>query len=307
MSVFADQGPLAAMMADGRRLHLQHGPIDLIIEAFGRRPEVEKAYRQAVTSFQTVLADLVGELDLLRRPVSPAVMPRGPVGQRMWAAALPHRAGAFITPMAAVAGAVADHVLAAMIAGRALERAYVNNGGDIALYLAEGQAFDIAVCSDPQRGTFASNARICADDGIGGVATSGWRGRSQSLGIADAVTVLARTAANADAAATLVANAVDLPGSPLVGRKSARELSLDSDLGERPVTVEVAALAQPDIDQALDRGLELARSMWEQGSIASAFLFLQGSSRTVIGSGDEKYPPGLEQVAQRRRLEALHA
>ncbi len=164
MSAFADQGPIAAMMADGRRLHLQHGPIDLVVEAFGAADEVEMAYRQATLSFQTVLVDLVGEIDLLRRPSSPDIMPRGPVAERMWGATLRHCADAFVTPMAAVAGAVADHVLAAMIAGRALERAYVNNGGDIALYLAGGQTFDIAVCSDPQRAAYASSARICASN-----------------------------------------------------------------------------------------------------------------------------------------------
>lgn len=307
MSAFADQGPIAAMRADGRRLHLQHGPIDLIVEAFGAGPEVEKAYRQAAPSFQTVLADLVGELDLLRRPTSPDIMPRGPVAERMWGATLRHCADTFITPMAAVAGAVADHVLAAMITGRALERVYVNNGGDIALYLTGRRSFDIAVCSDPQRAAYASSAHVCAGDGIGGVATSGWRGRSHSLGIADAITVLARNAASADVAATLIANAVDLPGSPLVGRKAAKELSPDSDLGDRPVTVAVAALSQSDIDDALDRGLSLARRMQERGLIASAFLFLQGSSRTVSSLGDKEFSPDLRQATQQRKLEGLHA
>ena len=40
---------------------------------------------------------------------------------------------AFITPMAAVAGAVADEVLAALVGPAGSTRAYVNNGGDIAL------------------------------------------------------------------------------------------------------------------------------------------------------------------------------
>ena len=66
-----------------------------------------------------------------------------------------------------------------------------------------------------------------------GVATSGWRGRSFSLGIADAVTVLAATAAAADAAATIIANAVDLPGHPAIARRPASELEDDSDLGDR--------------------------------------------------------------------------
>ena len=307
MSVFADQGPVAAMMADGRRLHLQHGPIDLIVEAFGAGHEVEKAYRQAVTAFRTVLGDLVGELDLLRRPVSPDIMPRGPVAKRMQAAALPHRSHAFITPMAAVAGAVADHILTEMTAGCLLKRAYVNNGGDIALFLAEGQAFDIAVCSEPQGAAYASSARVRAEDGIGGIATSGWRGRSHSLGIADAVTVLARSAASADASATLIANAVDLPGSPLVGRKAASELSPDSDLGDRPVTVEVALLPQSDIDEALDSGLDAAWHMRDGGVIASAFLFLQGSGRTFSSAEGKAVPPGLGKVARQSRLEGLHA
>ena len=53
-----------------------------------------------------------------------------------------------------------------------------------------------------------------------GIATSGWRGRSFSLGIADAVTVLAATAAEADAAATVIANAVDLPGHPAIDTRA---------------------------------------------------------------------------------------
>ena len=77
-----------------------------------------------------------------------------------------------------------------------------------------------------------------------GVATSGWRGRSFSLGIADAVTVFAGTAAVADAAATLIANAVDLPGHPAFARAPARRCDPQSDLGERLVTVDVGPLAR---------------------------------------------------------------
>ena len=86
-----------------------------------------------------------------------------------------------------------------------------------------------------------------------GVATSGWQGRSHSLGIADAVTVLARCAAVADAAATLIANAVDVD-HPGIRREPARVLDEDSDLGDRPVTVAVPALDPETIDAALDAG-----------------------------------------------------
>ena len=57
------------------------------------------------------------------------------------------------------------------------------------------------------------------------------------------VTVLADTAACADVAATLIANAVDLPGHGAITRAPARTLFPDSDLGAIPVTTDVGALS----------------------------------------------------------------
>src|SRR5690606_38926436 len=105
---------------------------------------------------------------------------------------------------------------------------------------------------------------------VRGVATSGWRGRSFSLGIADAVTVLARTGAEADAAATLVANAVDLPGHVAVTRRPARDLAPDSDLGDRPVTTGVGPLSPGEIGAALARGLAVAEGFRRRGLIEAA-------------------------------------
>ena len=193
-----------AILPDGRRLHLQHGPIDIVAEAFGEAAEVSTAYRQAGACFATILDDLVAELDLLRRPLGesrPAL--RGPVARRMLGACWPHRAQ-FVTPMAAVAGSVADEVLAAMH-GRvpSLSRAYVNNGGDIAVHLSPGTSVAAGVVNDPDRPGLDDRIVLNADRPARGMATSGWRGRSLSFGIADAVTVLAKSAAGADAAATL--------------------------------------------------------------------------------------------------------
>ena len=110
MTAFADQGPVAAMLGDGRRLHLQHGPIDLIIEAYGEGVEVATAYEQAVSSFKHVLSDLVGELDLLRQSARLDHPPLGAVAKLMWRATNSKSIEEFVTPMAAVAGAVAvDH------------------------------------------------------------------------------------------------------------------------------------------------------------------------------------------------------
>ncbi|MER9834734.1 UPF0280 family protein [Mesorhizobium sp. M0145] len=270
-------GPQAHWLEDGRRLHLNHGPIDLIVEAFGEASECSAAYRQAVARFQTILPELVEELPELRRPA--ASRPRafaGPTARRMEAAVVP-LAKQFITPMAAVAGSVADEVLGALLAGRRLERAYVNNGGDSAIYLGHGQSMTLAIAGTGHG--LADRLTIRPEDGIRGVATSGWRGRSFSLGIADAVTVLARTGAEADAAATLIANAVDLPGHPAVRRVRARDLAPDSDLGDRFVTQGVGLLSAAEIAIALEGGFAVAEEFRRRGLIAAAALFLGGQAR----------------------------
>ncbi|WP_245584721.1 hypothetical protein [Salipiger mucosus] len=113
------------------------------------------------------------------------------------------------------------------------------------------------------------------------MATSGRHGRSHSLGIADAVTVLARDAARADAAATLIANAVDLPGHPSVTRVPAEELSPDSDLGPRLVTTDLGPLTASEIDRALAAGLSLAEDYRARGLIHAACLALSGERRMI--------------------------
>jgi uncharacterized protein len=264
---------IAARFPDGR-LHLQHGPIDLIIEAFGAHAEVEAAYRQAVDRFGDILATLVGELPTLRRPVGDAYpLLRGPIARRMAEAVWPHRA-VFITPMAAVAGAVADEMLQAMLAGRTLDKAYVNDGGDIAIHVASGHSLRAGIFAQALDGAVT----LTHDRPVRGIATSGRGGRSFSLGIADSVTVLARTAAAADAAATLIANAVDID-HPAIERRPARELDPDSDLGDLPVTVAVGDLSQEAIDEALDRGLAEAQRLRSLGLIEGTALSLRGQWR----------------------------
>ena len=284
-------GPQASMLADGRRLHLNHGPIDLVIEAFGAEPERQAAYWQATARFRTILDELVAELPELRRPASERSRRfAGPTARRMEKAVLPH-AENFITPMAAVAGSVADEVLAAMMAGRDLARAYVNNGGDIGLHLAPGAEMRAAI-SGTGHG-FADRLAIDAAIPVRGIATSGWPGRSFSFGIADAVTVLARSAAEADAAATVIANAVDLPGHAAVIRVPADQLQPDSDLGARPVTQGVGFLSPEEIATALAAGLAVAEDLARRGLIVAAALFLKGESRVA---GDL---PGLQVLSRR--------
>jgi ApbE superfamily uncharacterized protein (UPF0280 family) len=268
-------GAQVARLPDGRRLHLHHGPIDIVLEAFGLPDAVAEAERRAVARFAAILPELAAELPALR---SDRALPvAGAVARRMAAAVAPFRP-AFITPMAAVAGAVADEVMAALISGGGIARAYVNDGGDIALHLAPGEALTAAIAAQPGA---PDRLRVIHADPVRGIATSGWRGRSWSLGIADAVTVLAADAAAADAAATMIANAVDLPGHPAIARCPACEMQADSDLGARPVTVAVGALRPAEAEAALASGVACAAQLRARGLIAGAALFLQGRARSV--------------------------
>jgi ApbE superfamily uncharacterized protein (UPF0280 family) len=269
------------VLVDGR-LHLHDGPIDLIVEAFGAPREVARAYRAAGARFVTVLDELCSELSLLRQScAADAPWPTGAVARRMVAAVMPYASQQFITPMAAVAGAVAEEILAAMVTAGQLTRAYVNNGGDIALHMGAGENFVIGMVERPDRASLFGTATLHASDPVRGIATSGWRGRSFSLGIADAVTVLAGRAAAADAAATIVANAVDLPGHPAIERVAACQLAPDSDLGERLVTQAVGELTADEVDQALEAGVRIAELLLRIGLIRSVALSLQGSRRVV--------------------------
>ena len=275
-------GPTAALLPDGR-LHLQHGPIDIVISADGSERAVEAAFTAAAGRFATILAELVEELPVLRRAADQDTTMAGLVASRMARAVAPHAAGTFITPMAAVAGAVADELLDVMTAAAPLTRAFVNNGGDIAVHLSGGQTAHarIAAHDNADLGT----VRLTAGDRIGGIATSGRHGRSFSLGIADTVTVLAASAAEADAAATLLANAVDLPDHPGIDRVPAETLDPDSDLGSRLVTTHCASLSEPDKARAVAKGARLARAMLAEELIRGVAFFLQGHARS-LGWGD---------------------
>ncbi|WP_029031489.1 UPF0280 family protein [Salinarimonas rosea] len=270
------------ILPDGRRLHLHHGPIDIVAEAFGPQAAVAMAYARAVARFETVLDELVAELPLLRRPVVGGDAPvTGETARIMWCAAARFRP-AFVTPMAGVAGAVAETVLAATTADPAIARAYVNDGGDIALHLApEAEPLGAHIAVDPAAPRSPGDLVVAAGSPIRGIATSGRHGRSHSLGIADSVTVVASSAAVADVAATLVANAVDLPGHPAVRRAPASTLSPDSDLGERLVTVGVGPLSSKEVESALDAGERMADDYVAAGLIAGALVVLGGVVRVV--------------------------
>lgn len=275
-------GPSRQRFADGR-WHFQHGPIDCILAAEGEPGAAAECLENAWLRFRTLLDELVVELPALRAdlssPAGACLSLRGRVAQRMVAACRGHaQGGRFITAMAAVAGSVAEELIESF-ADRRISRAWVNNGGDIALRLAPGAWFDVGLCADPARGVAGlpldGRFTIDARSPVRGIATSGWRGRSFSLGIADAATVLATSASAADAAATILGNAVDVDDARIV-RRPASEVRDDSDLGHRLVTCAVPPLPLSLVDQALGNGAAEAERQIDGGRIVAAVLCLQG-------------------------------
>jgi hypothetical protein len=283
-------------LGDGRQ-HFQHGPIDIVAQAEGESAAVASAHEAAAKRFATILSELVKELPVLRQPISTqAPCPlNGPIARIMWEACQ-RCPSDFITPMAAVAGSVAQELIA-FYEQPGISRAWVNNGGDIALYLTPGTHVEIGLFADLskldglaiQQG-ISLDGRLSVDYAMGvrGIATSGWRGRSFSLGIADSVTVLAQSAGLADAAATVIANAVNT-AHPAVERLPANQVKDDADLGEKLVTVHVPALDDNTVHEALKQGLQQALQMKQNGLIFASVLTCQGWMITTESPGIARY------------------
>jgi ApbE superfamily uncharacterized protein (UPF0280 family) len=284
--------------------------MDIVIGAEGAPDAVAEAHEAAWRRFVPLLDELVSELPALRQPVSGSCPLSGAVARRMWRACHPFRSS-YITPMAAVAGAVAQELIACY-ERTGVTRAWANNGGDIALHLAAGQSVRVGLLSDLARFDPAADSPVPLDGGftvdaslpVRGVATSGWRGRSFSLGIADSVTVLAATAAEADAAATVIANAVNVEDARIL-RRPACELKDDTDLGEIPVTVDVPPLDERQVDQALRAGQRRARELHACGLLWTALLSCQGRFATLDGAPRLLAPAENPSFPRRREPRAL--
>lgn len=275
--------PVCRTLNSGR-LHLHYGPIDLLIDVSGTDSIIEQAHEAARQCFSGVLEGLVAELSLLRKPCKAGgERPSGVVAQRMWQACQPHTS-LFVTPMAAVAGAVADHVLTGIVQRvPSVPRVWVNNGGDIAFHLAPGESTKLGVYRVNAKR--AATLTVHSTDVARGVATSGWPGRSMSLGIADAVTVLAPTAADADVAATLIANAVRLNDQqteqPFVVRQRAQEISCDTDLHDQWVVTDVFSMPSELCADAVSNGQACAEKLLKRAPITAVFIECQGHSVAV--------------------------
>ncbi len=265
------------------RSHWHHGPIDIVLDLHGSIEQIDSAKQAMWLRFPNCLPELVGELALLRSPCvslkSNAFV--GAIANRMWQAVSPFQAQ-FITPMAAVAGSVAQELLH-IAKNFGLKKIVVNNGGDVAIYALVDETVTIGLLAPAGIAEFFFN-----ESREFGIATSGWSGRSFSLGIAEAVTVVAHNAAQADAAATMIANAVGPQiQHDVIRRRPASSLKDDTDLGEQLVTTKVGFLPIGLVREALVQGETYARELLRRNLILSASLSLQGESVIVAHSANE--------------------
>ena len=260
---------------DDRTVLVDYGPMHMYIQATDRgRPRLDLAVEggrkaagvlEDLARFRVLLKKKAGDIEA-KADLPAVVASMVEAAQKMETADL--------TPMAAVAGAASDAVADYCIE-KGGTKIIVDNGGDVALRLKGDETARVGIKAeiDAQRPAYVLN--IPAASGIGGVATSGLGGRSFTKGIASAVTVLAETAALADAAASVIANATYVE-DPAVERYLPETVYPDTDIAGEWVTGEVGDLSEAIIDQALRQGLAAADRLCDKGRIIAAFIAIKG-------------------------------
>ncbi len=181
-----------------------------------------------------------------------------------------------LTPLAAVAGIIADAV-ADWLVQKGATKVIVNNGGDIALRLCKEETTKVGLLPQIKTDKLSRTVSLKRDDGIGGIATSGLGGRSFTQGITEAVTVFADDCATADAFATFLANSSFLP-SPRVKQVRAKCLDPNTDIPELFVTVEVEELLPEEKEKSLSQVQERTNKALEKQKIKGVMAYLQGET-----------------------------
>lgn len=176
------------------------------------------------------------------------------------------------TPLAAVAGTTADMVADYLLKTDAT-KIVVNNGGDISIRLREREEIKVGLCMDLASREIDYALPVENDCGI---CTSGIGGRSFTLGVANAVIVLAERASVADAAATYLGNKTTLD-SPNIEKDWAERIYPDTDIPGKKVTVAVGTLSEIEIQQALESGQKEALRLINSGTIRGAVISVKHS------------------------------
>jgi ApbE superfamily uncharacterized protein (UPF0280 family) len=263
-------------------LYLEQGPSSLVISARRLRDNREPNGARVLEVLSKLQREIKDALPILRLKAARVVNPRHlPWIARKMVEAACAVAPEELTAMSAVAGAVSDGIKAFLL-DEGFELALVNNGGDIAGYSALDETISIGTARRPG-GPKGPVLKIKGPFEVG-IATSGLGGRSLTKGIADFVTVIARDASVADAAATFLCNATGI-SSPRITRVLAEALDPETDIAGEWVTLERGELERPELEEALHEGLSAARDLKNKDIIMDAVLDVGGLLASTIGPG----------------------
>lgn len=172
------------------------------------RLQIEK-YIQQHPEFSTALSPLPA--DALAPPIVKAMLGAG--------------SSVGVGPMAAVAGAIAEYVGRGLLENGCRE-VMVENGGDI--FINRSQDCTVAIFAGESSLSLRTGLRLAGNSlPIGVCTSSGTVGHSLSFGMADSVTVIARSTPLADAAATRLGNEVGRASGGSAGIKKALARSRD--------------------------------------------------------------------------------
>jgi hypothetical protein len=254
---------------------VDYGPMRMFISASENGKPLVKLAEEGARFAMKVLQDLAKFLSVIKkRSLELEVEEIFPDVVRKMIEATKKMEESDLTPLAAVAGTASD-VVADFIFSRGGTKIIVDNGGDVAIRLREGEVARVGVKTEIEAKHPAYLISIDSTMGIGGVATSGLGGRSFTKGIASAATVLSETASLSDAAATVIGNFTNIE-DPNIMRSLAEKIYPDTDIAGEWVTIKVGELSQEKIGEALDRGLWKAYSICQKGLINGAMIALQG-------------------------------
>lgn len=255
------------------RVFVDYGPVCMVVSAWeGEEPRTDLC-RRAFGAVRDVLGEIASKQAILKRyplTIEPGALNGAPEVMRQ---AVLRTGEPTLTPMAAVAGTVADFV-ADWLADRGATKVIVNNGGDIAIRLAPELRISTGIIADIKRREVEWVLELSGKDSVGGIATSGLGGRSFTRGVASAVTVFADTCADADALATHLANASRIR-SERVHTRLAGELDPQSDIAGLDVVTEVEPLLEDEIGQALSQIRCEAERQRTRGRLIAAFGSVQ--------------------------------
>jgi len=260
--------------------YLDYGPMQMTISAFCRQQPLDQDIMEAVGYAKNLLAELASCIKVAKLPAGTIKRcPTSPAILAMMIDAVQRCPDPTLTPMAAVAGAIADCV-AELLVQRGATKVIINNGGDIALRIAEGESVKVGIAPDLNNNSVSHFIEIDSTSKVRGIATSGLGGRGLTKGIASAAVILSENCRIADACATLVANHIFSP-DPEIKQVRAEELDPDTDIYGHLVTAALGKLQPKTWQQALQNGLAQARKVLEQGLISGAILFVGGQLAAV--------------------------